>query len=112
MAVPVMLLELSHTIKEGELTRWLKKEGDRVAIGEPLAWIETSKATVELPALASGVLRRVLIQEGESAPLGQIIAIIGGPNEDISQLLADAQLQPRPTRKVSRSWWQFLTSKK
>lgn len=56
-------------------------------MGEPIAEIDTDKATMEMQALSSGVLRKVLVQEGESAPLGQPIAIIGEPDEDISKLL-------------------------
>ncbi len=77
-------------MEEGQLSRWLKKEGDKVSMGEPLAEIDTDKATMEMQALANGVLRKILINEGESAPLGQPIAIIGEPDEDISALLKTA----------------------
>ena len=79
--------KLSPTMEEGQLSRWLKKEGDKVSMGEPLAEIDTDKATMEMQALSNGVLRKILINEGESAPLGQPIAIIGEPDEDISSLL-------------------------
>ncbi|MDX6382526.1 MAG: hypothetical protein QOK48_99, partial [Blastocatellia bacterium] len=82
--------KLSPTMEEGQLSRWLKKEGDKVSMGEPLAEIDTDKATMEMQALANGVLRKILINEGESAPLGQPIAIIGEPDEDISALLKEA----------------------
>jgi pyruvate dehydrogenase E2 component (dihydrolipoamide acetyltransferase) len=59
-------------------------------MGEPLAEIDTDKATMEMQALANGVLRKILINEGESAPLGQLIAVIGEPNEDIASVLAEA----------------------
>jgi pyruvate dehydrogenase E2 component (dihydrolipoamide acetyltransferase) len=83
--------KLSPTMEEGQLSRWLKKEGDAVSMGEPLAEIDTDKATMEMQSLGNGVLRKILIQEGESAPLGQIIAIIGEADEDISALLSQAQ---------------------
>jgi pyruvate dehydrogenase E2 component (dihydrolipoamide acetyltransferase) len=82
--------KLSPTMEEGQLSRWLKKEGDKVSMGEPLAEIDTDKATMEMQALANGVLRKILINEGESAPLGQPIAIIGEPDEDISALVKTA----------------------
>jgi pyruvate dehydrogenase E2 component (dihydrolipoamide acetyltransferase) len=88
MATQVIMPKLSPTMEEGQLSRWLKKEGDKVSMGEPLAEIDTDKATMEMQALGSGVLRKILIQEGESAPLGQLIAIIGEPDEDISALTA------------------------
>jgi pyruvate dehydrogenase E2 component (dihydrolipoamide acetyltransferase) len=59
-------------------------------MGEPLAEIDTDKATMEMQALGNGVLRKILIQAGESAPLGQMIAIIGEPDEDISALVSHA----------------------
>lgn len=91
MATEVMMPKLSPTMEEGQLSRWLKKEGDRVSMGEPLAEIDTDKATMEMQSLSNGVLRKILIKEGESAPLGQLIAIIGEPDEDISALESKAQ---------------------
>jgi pyruvate dehydrogenase E2 component (dihydrolipoamide acetyltransferase) len=86
MATQVIMPKLSPTMEEGQLSRWLKKEGDKVSMGEPLAEIDTDKATMEMQALGNGVLRKIFIQEGESAPLGQLIAIIGEPDEDISAI--------------------------
>jgi len=90
MASKVIMPKLSPTMEEGQIVRWLKKEGDKVSMGEPLAEIDTDKATMEMQALANGVLRKILINEGESAPLGQLIAVIGDPNEDIASVLAEA----------------------
>src|ERR1044072_8041651 len=90
MATQVVMPKLSPTMEEGQLARWLKKEGDKVSMGEPLAEIDTDKATMEMQALSNGVLRKILIKEGESAPLGQPIAIVGEPDEDISELLKEA----------------------
>jgi pyruvate dehydrogenase E2 component (dihydrolipoamide acetyltransferase) len=84
-------------MEEGQLARWLKKEGDKVSMGEPLAEIDTDKATMEMQALSNGVLRKILINEGESAPLGQPIAIIGEADEDISELLKTAA-QAKPEK--------------
>jgi pyruvate dehydrogenase E2 component (dihydrolipoamide acetyltransferase) len=94
MATQVIMPKLSPTMEEGQLSRWLKKEGDKVSMGEPLAEIDTDKATMEMQALGNGVLRKILIQEGESAPLGQLIAIIAEPDEDISALIS----QPTKTQ--------------
>jgi pyruvate dehydrogenase E2 component (dihydrolipoamide acetyltransferase) len=91
MASEVMMPKLSPTMDEGQISRWLKKEGDRVSMGEPLAEIDTDKATMEMQALTDGVLRKILIKEGQSVPLGQLIAIIGEPDEDISALESKAQ---------------------
>ncbi len=94
MATQVIMPKLSPTMEEGLLSRWLKKEGDKVSMGEPLAEIDTDKATMEMQALSNGVLRKILIQEGESAPLGQMIAIIGEPDVDISALTSQAAAAP------------------
>ncbi|HKZ77173.1 MAG TPA: pyruvate dehydrogenase complex dihydrolipoamide acetyltransferase [Pyrinomonadaceae bacterium] len=95
MATQVVMPKLSPTMEEGQLSRWLKKEGETVAMGEPLAEIDTDKATMEMQALTTGVLRKILIKEGESAPLGQPIAIIGQAEEDISGLLGQQQPQAK-----------------
>src|SRR3954465_2929080 len=84
MATQVVMPKLSPTMEEGQLSRWLKKEGDKVGVGEPLAEIDTDKATMEAQALAEGVLLKVLVGEGETVPLGTVIAVIGEPGEDIS----------------------------
>ena len=100
MATQVIMPKLSPTMEEGQLSRWLKKEGDKVSMGEPLAEIDTDKATMEMQALANGVLRKILIKEGESAPLGQLIAIIGEPDEDISGML---QAAPEPAKPAAEA---------
>ena len=95
MATKVIMPKLSPTMEEGQISRWLKREGDNVSMGEPLAEIDTDKATMEMQALGNGVLRKILINEGQSAPLGQLIAVIGEPNEDIASLLSEAPAQPQ-----------------
>lgn len=100
MATQVIMPKLSPTMEEGQLSRWLKKEGDKVSMGEPLAEIDTDKATMEMQALSNGVLRKILIQEGESAPLGQVIAIIGEPDEDISALESKASSAAPPKQSA------------
>ena len=72
MATQVVMPKLSPTMEEGQLSRWLKKEGEKVGVGEPLAEIDTDKATMEAQALATGVLRKILVPEGEDflVPLG------------------------------------------
>jgi pyruvate dehydrogenase E2 component (dihydrolipoamide acetyltransferase) len=109
MATQVIMPKLSPTMEEGQISRWLKKEGDKVSMGEPLAEIDTDKATMEMQALSSGVLRKILIKEGESAPLGQMIAVIGEPDEDISKVLGSApapehkEAEPEPEKKEEKA---------
>src|SRR5207302_3430359 len=73
----VNMPRLSDTMQEGTIAHWLKKPGDEVKKGDILAEIETDKATMELEAYDSGVLEQILVQEGETAPIGQAVAIIG-----------------------------------
>ena len=103
MATQVVMPKLSPTMEEGQVARWLKKEGDKVSMGEPIAEIDTDKATMEMQALSAGVLRKVLVQEGDSAPLGQPIAIIGEPDEDISELLKGAETAAVPKEPSEQS---------
>jgi len=76
---------LSPTMEEGQLVRWLKAEGDPVSNGEVIAEIETDKATMELVARGDGILRKVLLSEGGTSPVGEVIAIIAGADEDIGE---------------------------
>ena len=91
--------KLSPTMEEGQIARWLKKEGDKVSMGEPLAEIDTDKATMEMQALADGVLRKILVNEGQSAPLGQTIAVIGKEDEDITSLVSEAPAAAAPPKQ-------------
>jgi len=76
MAIDVILPALGMSQDTGKILRWLKAEGDPVAKGEPLAEIETDKATVEIEAEADGVLTGITAAEGDDVPVGQVIATI------------------------------------
>jgi pyruvate dehydrogenase E2 component (dihydrolipoamide acetyltransferase) len=86
----VVLAKLSPTMEEGTIVKWTKKEGDTVKQGDVLAEIETDKANMEMEALGSGVLRKILVQAGGKAPVGSLIGVIAEPNEDISKLTGAA----------------------
>ncbi|HET9438878.1 MAG TPA: dihydrolipoamide acetyltransferase family protein, partial [Longimicrobiales bacterium] len=90
MATKVHMEALSPTMEEGRLVTWLKKEGDQVNEGDVLAEIETDKATMELVARGAGVLRKHMIAEGNSAPVGTVIGVIAGADEDISGIAGDS----------------------
>ena len=81
---------LSPTMEEGRLVKWVKKEGDTVAKGEVLAEVETDKAVMELVARGDGVLRKRVLDEGQTAPVGQLVGVIGTADEDIGAILASA----------------------
>lgn len=90
MATKVHMEALSPTMEEGQIVKWLKSEGDEVANGDVLAEVETDKATMELVARGDGILRKVLIGEGDTAPVGEVIGVIAGADEDISEFTGGA----------------------
>jgi pyruvate dehydrogenase E2 component (dihydrolipoamide acetyltransferase) len=90
MATKVHMEALSPTMEEGQIVRWLKSEGDAVTSGDILAEIETDKATMELVARGDGVLRAILLQEGGTAAVGDMIGVIAAEDEDISEFTAGA----------------------
>ncbi|MBA3986515.1 MAG: pyruvate dehydrogenase complex dihydrolipoamide acetyltransferase [Flavobacteriales bacterium] len=87
MAEIINMPRLSDTMEEGVVAKWLKKVGDKVAEGDILAEIETDKATMEFESFSEGILLHIGIQEGETAPVDTLLAIIGEKGEDISDLI-------------------------
>ncbi len=87
MAKIITMPRLSDTMTEGVVAKWLKKVGDKINEGDILAEIETDKATMEFESFNSGTLLHIGIQEGESAPVDSLLAIIGSEGEDITPLL-------------------------
>jgi pyruvate dehydrogenase E2 component (dihydrolipoamide acetyltransferase) len=87
MAKIITMPRLSDTMTEGVVAKWLKKVGDSIQEGDILAEIETDKATMEFESFNSGTLLHIGIQEGETAPIDSLLAIIGAAGEDISGLL-------------------------
>jgi pyruvate dehydrogenase E2 component (dihydrolipoamide acetyltransferase) len=90
MATKVFMEALSPTMEEGRLVKWLKNEGDAVKSGEALAEVETDKAIMELVARGDGVLRKRLIGEGDTAPVGTLAGVIATADENIDALVAGA----------------------
>ena len=72
----VVMPKLSEQMETGKLIKWIKNEGDRVQAGDILAEVETDKADVEMEAFGAGVLRKILVQPGDRAPVGALIAVI------------------------------------
>lgn len=83
----VTMPRLSDTMEEGTVASWLKNEGDEVEEGDILAEIETDKATMEFESFHSGVLLHIGINEGESAPVDELLAIIGPEGTDVDAVL-------------------------
>jgi pyruvate dehydrogenase E2 component (dihydrolipoamide acetyltransferase) len=113
MATKVVMEALSPTMEEGRLVKWLKSEGDTVKNGDVLAEVETDKAVMELVARGDGVLRKQLAAEGDSSPVGTLLAVIAGADENIDQLTggaapappkpADASAAPAPAKQANVS---------
>ncbi|GIJ95353.1 dihydrolipoamide acetyltransferase component of pyruvate dehydrogenase complex [Capnocytophaga stomatis] len=87
MAEIINMPRLSDTMEEGVVAKWLKKVGDKVSEGDILAEIETDKATMEFESFYSGTLLYIGLQEGETAPVDSLLAIVGKEGEDISALI-------------------------
>lgn len=82
----ITMPRLSDTMQEGTISQWLKQPGDQIKKGDILAEIETDKASMDLESYDTGVLEQILVQAGETVPIGQVVAIIGSG--------AGAQSQP------------------
>ena len=89
MAEKFLMPKLSPTMEEGQIARWVKNEGEAFEANEPLAEVDTDKATMEMTALSGGTLLKILKGAGDTAALGEPIAIIGKAGEDISALLSE-----------------------
>lgn len=99
MAIIVNMPRLSDTMEEGVVATWLVKIGDKIEEGDILAEIETDKATMEFESFNEGTLLHIGVQEGGTAPVDTLLAIIGDEGENISELLKNAAA-PVQTKKV------------
>ena len=88
MATNVVMPQMGYDMREGTVVRWYKQEGETVDRGEVIADIETDKATVEFEAYTGGVIGRIVAQEGVAVPVGNLIAIITEPGEDVPEAAA------------------------
>ncbi len=112
MATKVTMEALSPTMEEGRLVKWTKNEGDQVKSGDVLAEVETDKAIMELVARGDGVLRKRLANEGDSSPIGTLLAVIAAPDENIDSIVGSAAsaaapaatpAQPAPAAQATQS---------
>jgi len=84
VAREVILPKLGQTMEEGVITEWLVEEGAPVKRGDPLFRLESDKAVLDVEAPASGVLRKILVREGQTVPILTVVGVIGAPDEDMS----------------------------
>lgn len=83
MITKVVMPPLGETMDEGKIITWIKKEGDAVKRGETLLEVETDKVNIEVESFGTGVLRKILVKEDETVPIGTLLAIIADPDENI-----------------------------
>ena len=102
MAKVITMPRLSDTMTDGTVATWLKKVGDKINEGDILAEIETDKATMEFESFDAGTLLHIGIQEGETAPVDSLLAIIGKEGEDISALLNGGDA-PKETKSEDKA---------
>ena len=103
MATTIVMPQMGYDMREGTVVRWRKQEGEAVSRGEVIAEIETDKATVEMEAYSTGVLSRIVVEEGRAVPVGELIAVITEPGESIpslEDLIGKAAHEPRGEPKA------------
>jgi len=98
MATNVYMEALSPTMEEGRIVKWHKHEGEAVKTGETLAEVETDKAVMELVARADGVLGQIGAQEGQTVPVGSVVAVITAPGDAVGAARPSA---PAPAPAVA-----------
>lgn len=104
MSVNIEMPKLSDTMTEGTLVKWHKKLGETVEIGDIIAEVETDKATMEMEAFDEGVITEILVNEGQAAPIGAILAILDGDTDNDSSAqepTKEAQPSPAPQEPVA-----------
>jgi pyruvate dehydrogenase E2 component (dihydrolipoamide acetyltransferase) len=91
MSVNILMPALSPTMEKGNLSKWLKKEGDKVKPGDVIAEIETDKATMDYESIDEGTLAKIVVPEGtQDVPVNQLIAVLAEEGEDVKAAAASA----------------------
>src|SRR5687768_18468725 len=96
MPAEITMPQLSDTMSEGTLVKWLKKEGDKVKAGEEIADVETDKATMPMEAFESGTLAVVTVKEGQKAPVGAVLAVIATGSDNVEEVKKKYAAAPAP----------------
>ena len=103
MPIDLFMTQLSPTMTEGKIARWLKKEGDTLESGEILAEVETDKATMEMEVVDEGVLHKIFSPEGSIVPVGSVIAVIAEEGEEVSADYAPAVGDAAPAAEAPQA---------
>jgi pyruvate dehydrogenase E2 component (dihydrolipoamide acetyltransferase) len=100
MPTNILMPALSPTMEKGNLTRWLKKEGDKIKSGDVIAEIETDKATMEYEAVDDGTLAQIVVPEGtKDVAVNSVIAVLAGEGEDVKAAASAAKSVPQAAPK-------------
>ncbi len=91
---------LSLTMKEGTVVEWFKKEGDTVQKGEPIVEVLSEKVTYDVEAPSSGVLRKILVEEGVDVPVAETLAVITLPDEELPEAEVPAKVPPEEAERI------------
>ena len=100
MSTPIQMPALSPTMKEGKITKWLKKEGDKISSGEAVAEVETDKSNLEVEAYEDGYLLKIVVGENESVPVGAPIGYLGEKGEKVEAPVPPPKAAPAPAAQA------------
>ena len=102
MPIQILMPALSPTMEEGNLAKWLVKEGDSVSAGDVIAEIETDKATMEVEAVDEGVVAKILVEAGtENVKVNALIALLAAEGEDVAEAAAGGGAAPAPAAETT-----------
>jgi pyruvate dehydrogenase E2 component (dihydrolipoamide acetyltransferase) len=104
MPINILMPALSPTMEKGNLSKWLKREGDTVKSGDLIAEIETDKATMEVEAVDEGTIARIVVPEGTAdVPVNQVIAVLAAEGEDVKAAAASGGSAPTAKAPASQA---------
>jgi pyruvate dehydrogenase E2 component (dihydrolipoyllysine-residue acetyltransferase) len=104
MVTRVLMPKGSDTMTEGKVLKWVKREGDLVTTGEAVIAIETDKVDMEVESMGEGVLRKILVMEGDVVPVGQLLGVVAGEGEDVAALIESSQkAAEKPAEKTPKA---------
>ena len=92
MAQEIFLPKFDQSMEEGMIVSWLVRAGDQVEKGQIICEIDTDKAVVEVESTVSGTLRKIIVEENQTVPVKSVIAIVGDPDEEISEMTVEMEL--------------------
>jgi pyruvate dehydrogenase E2 component (dihydrolipoamide acetyltransferase) len=99
----ITMPQLGETVTEGTVTRWLRSEGDEIALDDPLLEVSTDKVETEIPSAFAGVLRRIVVGEGDTVPIGALLAVVGDDQDEEDASASKPEHAPRHATRPGRA---------